>query len=116
MIAGRTLRARGAPEDRRDGEAHGHLPFVHGYVVQALARLGHFRSALQALAQYGALDGFWEYYFPETGHGGGAEAQMWSAARYLVCGEVLSRGSLGWRRFVPRMRTLLRGIFNPTTT
>lgn len=70
-------------------------PFIHGYVTRALARLGCPVLAMEALARYTALDGFWEFYFPDAGRGGGAKEQMWSAAQYLVCvDELLYRGKI----------------------
>ncbi len=58
-------------------------PFIHGYVILALLKMGKGELAERAFREYTALSGFWEYYDPKTGKGYGAKEQLWSAALYL---------------------------------
>lgn len=58
-------------------------PFIHGYAILALLKIGEKKLAEQAFDEYTQLLGFWEYYDPKTGRGYGASEQLWSAALYL---------------------------------
>ncbi len=58
-------------------------PFIHGYAILALAKMGEMALAQKAFEEYTQLDGFWEYYDPKTGKGYGAREQLWSAALYI---------------------------------
>ena len=58
-------------------------PFIHGFAILALLKMGERALADQPFDEYTALSGFWEYYDPKTGKGYGAEEQLWSAALYL---------------------------------
>lgn len=58
-------------------------PFIHGYAILALLKMGESELAEQAFTEYTRLNGFWEYYDPRTGKGYGAKEQLWSAALYF---------------------------------
>jgi len=64
-------------------------PFIHGYAVLALLKMGEPKLAERAFREYTDLNGFWEYYDPETGKGYGAKEQLWSAALYLSAANAL---------------------------
>ena len=64
-------------------------PFVIGYVVLALNKMGKRKEAKELFSQWTRLYGFREWYNAETGQGGGAQKQMWSAALYIVAGRSL---------------------------
>ena len=76
-------------------------PFVGGFWVLTLARLGHHdeaRQALQRLAAVNALDG-WR--FTEWFHGAtlaplGMAGQSWNAATFLLAQRALQRGDAVW--------------------
>lgn len=70
-------------------------PFIHGYMTLAALKIGRHDIAERGLAQWNRLDGFWEYYDPQTGQGHGSPDQMWSAAIYdRVVGELRNYGLL----------------------
>jgi hypothetical protein len=58
-------------------------PFIHGFAILALLKMGRRRLAEEGFKKYTALDGFYEWYDPSTGKGYGAKDQLWSAALYL---------------------------------
>ncbi len=58
-------------------------PFIHGYAILALLKMGEAELAEKAFSEYTNLSGFWEYYDPKTGQGYGAKEQLWSAALYI---------------------------------
>ncbi|HEU0051347.1 MAG TPA: hypothetical protein VFQ60_04830 [Patescibacteria group bacterium] len=58
-------------------------PFIHGYAIIALLKMGERGLAEKAFQKYTDHDGFYEWYDPETGKGYGAAEQLWSAALYL---------------------------------
>ncbi|MFA5358245.1 MAG: hypothetical protein WC310_00285 [Patescibacteria group bacterium] len=58
-------------------------PFVLGFTVLALIKMGEKKLAKAQFDKLVALDGFREWYDPATGKGYGAKEQLWSAALYL---------------------------------
>lgn len=58
-------------------------PFVVGFAIMALQKMGYTADAQDLFAKMENLDGFYEWYDPETGRGWGAQEQLWSAALYL---------------------------------
>jgi hypothetical protein len=48
-------------------------PFIHGFAILALLKMGERRLAEEGLKKYTALDGFYEWYDPATGKGYGAK-------------------------------------------
>ena len=64
-------------------------PFIHGYVILVLLRMGERELAEQAFREYTNMRGFWEYYDPKTGRGYGDKDQLWSAALYLRAASAL---------------------------
>lgn len=64
-------------------------PFIHGYAILALLHSGRIDQAREEFAKWDRLSGFWEFYDPLTGHGGGSEDQLWSACLYLRCAKAL---------------------------
>lgn len=60
-----------------------------GYVVLALNKMGKRKEAKELFSQWTRLYGFREWYNAETGQGGGAQKQMWSAALYIAAGRSL---------------------------
>lgn len=58
-------------------------PFIHGYAILALLKMGENVLADKALQEFTQLNGFWEYYDPKTGRGYGAKEQLWSAALFI---------------------------------
>ena len=57
-------------------------PFVVGFTVMALAKMGELKFAHQQFAKLESHNGFREWYDPKNGEGCGAEQQLWSAALY----------------------------------
>ncbi len=57
-------------------------PFVVGFAVLALLKMGERAFAEEQFAKLTALDGFREWYDPATGQGCGAARQLWSATLY----------------------------------
>ena len=60
-------------------------PFVIGFTVLALRKLGVVDVADAQYRKLISLSGFREYYDPRTGEGYGAAAQTWSSVLYLRC-------------------------------
>jgi len=58
-------------------------PFVVGFTVLALLKMGERAFAEEQFAKMTAHDGFREYYDPANGTGYGEVNQLWSAALYL---------------------------------
>jgi hypothetical protein len=58
-------------------------PFVVGFSVLALLKMGERAMAEQQFEKLLALEGFREWYDPETGKGYGAMEQLWSATLFL---------------------------------
>lgn len=58
-------------------------PFVVGFVVMALQKMGYANEAQSLFKKLEDLEGFYEWYDPETGRGWGAKEQLWSATLYL---------------------------------
>lgn len=57
-------------------------PFVVGFSVLALLKMGERAFAEEQFAKLVTLDGFREWYDPATGQGCGADRQLWSATLY----------------------------------
>jgi glycogen debranching enzyme len=66
--------------ERTDGQVV--WPFIVGFSVLALLKMGSSMADAQ-FRKLEALEGFREWYDPETGKGYGAEQQLWSATLYL---------------------------------
>ena len=64
-------------------------PFIHGYAILALLKMGERELAMQAFNEYTNLEGFWEFFDPKTGKGYGAQEQLWSACLYLIAADAL---------------------------
>ena len=64
-------------------------PFVHGFVIQSLVKMGVKKKALQEYEKWTQLDGFYEWYSPKNGKGYGCPIQLWSAALFLQTKKVL---------------------------
>lgn len=58
-------------------------PFVVGFSVMALKKLGYNHEARALFKKLHDLDGFYEWYDPTDGRGWGAKEQLWSATLYL---------------------------------
>lgn len=58
-------------------------PFVLGFSVLALIKMGERKLAEEQYRKMLELDGFWEWYDPADGKGYGASAQLWSAALFI---------------------------------
>jgi len=58
-------------------------PFVVGFTVIALKKMGYLKYAREMLKKMEKLDGFYEFYDPRDGKGYGAPEQLWSATLYL---------------------------------
>ncbi|MCA9356579.1 hypothetical protein H6784_00295 [Candidatus Nomurabacteria bacterium] len=58
-------------------------PFVVGFSVMALHKMGYYDEAQALFQKMENLDGFYEWYDPTTGKGWGAKEQLWSASLYL---------------------------------
>jgi len=67
--------------DRTDGVVV--WPFVVGFTILALIKMGERAMAEEQFQKLLALDGFREWYDPATGKGYGAREQLWSAALFL---------------------------------
>ena len=67
--------------DRTDGVVV--WPFVVGFSIMALMQMGQITFAAQQLQKLYRLDGFREWYDPNTGQGYGAIEQLWSAVLFL---------------------------------
>lgn len=66
--------------ERTDGQVV--WPFIVGFSVLALLKMGSSMADAQ-FRKLEALEGFREWYDPETGKGYGAQEQLWSATLYL---------------------------------
>lgn len=58
-------------------------PFVVGFSVMALHKMGYEDDARMLFKKMENLEGFCEWYEPTTGKGWGAKEQLWSATLYL---------------------------------
>lgn len=58
-------------------------PYIQGYAVAALAKVGRQDLAEEEFEKLSDLPGFNEWYNPSTGRGGGSKDQLWSAAGYV---------------------------------
>ena len=67
--------------DRTDGVVV--WPFVVGFMIMALLRMGRGCVAEDQLVKLLNHDGFREWYDPATGKGYGAQEQLWSATLFL---------------------------------
>lgn len=67
--------------DRTDGVVV--WPFVVGFSILAMLKMGMRETALEQFEKLLALDGFREWYDPATGKGYGADEQLWSAVLLL---------------------------------
>ncbi len=65
-------------------------PFVVGFTVMALAKMGALEFAHQQFAKLENHDGFREWYDPRNGDGCGADKQLWSATLYQRAVKALS--------------------------
>lgn len=60
-------------------------PFVNGFILLALAKMGMCEEAMNMFRAWTELPGFYEWYGPDSGKGYGEPEQVWSAALYLRC-------------------------------
>jgi glycogen debranching enzyme len=60
-------------------------PYIHGFMTLALQKMNAKKSTERALQQMTNLNGFYEFYNPDTGEGHGSKNQLWSACLYLRC-------------------------------
>ncbi len=58
-------------------------PFVVGFTVMALEKMGYHAYAREMFQKMKQLDGLYEWYDPRSGKGYGAPEQLWSATLYL---------------------------------
>lgn len=58
-------------------------PFIQGYAILALLRVGEGDLAKEIFRKFVDLEGFNEWYDPETGRPEGSRGQLWSAALFL---------------------------------
>ena len=58
-------------------------PFIVGFSVMALHKMGYKDDARALFQKMDNLEGFYEWYDPTTGKGWGAKEQLWSATLYL---------------------------------
>lgn len=75
--------------DRTDGVVV--WPFIVGFTVLALIKMGETEFAEEQFQKLNALNGFREWYDPENGKGYGALEQLWSATLYLRCVSALEK-------------------------
>ena len=59
-------------------------PFIHYFMTRALIRGNNIGLARQQFDVMDQLEGFFEWYDPQTGNGYGSPDQLWSAALYLT--------------------------------
>ncbi|MBI4441714.1 hypothetical protein HY639_06105 [Candidatus Woesearchaeota archaeon] len=70
-------------------------PFIMGFGIQALDKMGQKEKAEELFAKWDKLDGFNEWYDPETGQGHGDKEQLWSACLYLQTAKALGKTVIG---------------------
>ncbi|MCL4435629.1 MAG: hypothetical protein M1503_01015 [Thaumarchaeota archaeon] len=58
-------------------------PYIQGYAVAALAKVGRQDLAEEEFRKLSDLPGFNEWYNPSTGRAGGSKDQLWSAVGYI---------------------------------
>ena len=58
-------------------------PFVTGYAILALLKMGERAMAVDQFQKWNRLQGFYEWYDPKTGEPHGGKQQLWSAALYI---------------------------------
>ncbi len=78
---------------RRVNQSRAIWPMVNGLAIKALLHMDAEDEARAGFERWQRLDGFWEWYDPETGAGRGSPGQMWSAAFYRQTARALGRGS-----------------------
>ena len=66
-------------------------PFVSCYAIMALDKMGMRRARNEELRKIDKLDGFYEWYDPDTGVHNGGRDQLWSAAMYYSMHKHLKR-------------------------
>jgi glycogen debranching enzyme len=66
-------------------------PFIQGYAVTALVKVGRRDLAEKEFQKMTDLPGFNEWHNPSTGRGGGSKDQLWSAAGYVRACRSLQR-------------------------
>ena len=66
-------------------------PFVSCYAIMALDKMGMRRARNEELRKIDKLDGFYEWYDPDTGAHNGGRDQLWSAAVYYSMHKHLKR-------------------------
>ncbi|MDO8600790.1 MAG: hypothetical protein Q7R73_04300 [bacterium] len=66
-------------------------PFINGFVLLAMTKMGIREEAGRAFLLWTKLHGFYEWYDPHTGKGYGESEQVWSAALYLRCARELAQ-------------------------
>jgi len=66
-------------------------PFVIGFTVLALLKMGEYEFAEEQFIKLCDLNGFQEWYHPGTGRGYGTHKQLLSAALFLRAHEAISR-------------------------
>lgn len=75
--------------DRTDGVVV--WPFIVGFSILALIKMGEIKFAQEQFDKLTALEGFREWYDPASGKGFGAYEQLWSATLYLRALNALNR-------------------------
>jgi len=78
--------------DRTDGVVV--WPFIVGFSVLALIKMGDIKFAQEQFDKLTALKGFREWYDPANGKGFGTNEQLWSATLYLRAANALERERL----------------------
>lgn len=64
-------------------------PFVAGYAVMALDKMGRKKEAKAEFRKLDGLSGFYEWYDPDNGKPKGSRDQLWSAAMYYSAAKKL---------------------------
>ena len=76
-------------------DQHGVIwPFTNGYLILAMLKSGLKNVAKAEFEKWSGLDGFYEWYDPQTGRGMGSPDQMWTAAMYVRVADALAKENL----------------------
>lgn len=73
-------------------------PFVHGFAILALEKMGEHALAVEQFRRWDKLEGFYEWYDASTGQPFGSNQQLWSAALYLAAARTLGIDDESCRR------------------
>ncbi len=66
-------------------------PYINAFSILAILKIGNKDFAIEHWERWNSLDGFYEWYDPETGKGFGDPEQLWSAALYIRVYNELNR-------------------------